>query len=303
MKVKSISDLNINVFDEDDWDFFSSVDDAESYLNAVDKGLEYDRRTLKRKIIDMLRTIGMWVVIVFLVFIILFFVVAFTVGVMSKIWNQKADSNIVAAPSSTTLARVDGVEVDNDTIQGVSSTLSTYFDVLNAEKGYSNLDNFCVENSVFALLEETYRTSSTESYDSEDCSARALRAFGGCCSLVKIVDVIEKDGIYYCYALVDAPDLSELTTYYRKYNYDMMKYFTATDLSTMSVTRFMLGVVANGDIPIRRSEWLFELKYKDGMYQIIDDSQVSDYCTQVYNASIDRVVTLIGGTLVTNTHN
>lgn len=307
MKVKQVSSsLDINVFDDEDWDFFSDVGSNTGFdcINVSNAGSCDSRTSKKYKVKRCLSFIGVTLGCLFLGFVLIMCIIAITISTMSKVWSQDNGNNEVKqAPKSLVLDRVaGGEEVNNEEIQGVSSTLSTYFDVLGAEKGYSNLDNFCVDSSVFALLEQTYRTSSKESYDADDCSARALRVFGSCCSLVKIEDVLVKDGIYYCYARVKAPNTEELLAYYRKYNYDMTKFFTTNELSAMTVSQFMLGVVENGDIPTYESEWVFELKYDDDMYKLVDDSQVSDYCTKVYNISVDKVVTLIGGSVVQDTH-
>lgn len=307
IKIKEVSDLDVNVFNEEDWEFFNVGGTAVDldYFSMPTTDIAYDRRTQKQKIKGYIRTAGWCLGIAFISVVVFFVGIAIVVGLLQPLWKEPPanDTAVVAAPRSDTIPRIEGgTEVSNDVLVGVSNTMSTYFDVLRQQKGYSNLDNFCEGDSVFALLEKSYRESSKEGYDRDDCAARGLRAFGGCCKVDKIVDVLEKDGVYYCYVRLSVPDKDELQAYYRRYNYDMTKYFNTHDLNVMTVSQFMLSVVANGDIPTRTTEWKFELVEHDGIYEIRDDSAISDYCTEIYNLSVDKVVTLIGQGQALNTY-
>lgn len=298
MKTKTTSSLDVNIFNEEDWDFFSEAAVATEAYDYINTEQTASRRLRLRAFKEALKTGTIAFLVAFVVLVVFVAVTAASLTYMSRAMGYQNDvsNKKVQAEHTNQLERIKGgKEVDNDVLRDVSGTLTTYFDVLRVEAGYDNLDNFVSGGSNFTATEAAYRSSTEVSYDVNDCNARILRQLGSCVTLNKINDLYEKDGIYYCYASLNVPSTTQLSTYYRGYNYDLTKFFKVNDVSTANVAKFVVTVLNNKDFPIAETEWLFTLKYEDGIYKIIDDTEITDYCMRISSSSMTTVIGLVKG--------
>ena len=304
MKTKITSTVDSNVFDEEDWDFFSEAAVATDYYDYINTELTASRRLRLRAFKEAAKTGAIAFLVAFVVLVIFVAVTAVSVTYMSRVMGYQNDvsNKTVQAEHTNQLERIaGGKEVDNDVLREVSGTLTTYFDVLRVQSGYDNLDNFVSGGSNFTATEAAYRSSTDVSYDVNDCNARILRQLGSCVTLNKINDLYEKDGVYYCYASLNVPSTTQLSSYYRGYNYDLTKFFRTNDVSTANVAKFVVAVLGNRDFPVVETEWLFTLKYEDGIYKILDDTEITDYCMRISSSSMTAVIGLVkGGAATTN---
>lgn len=302
MKTKTTSTLDVNIFNEEDWDFFSEAAVATEDYEYINTEQTASRRLRLRAFKEALKTGAIAFLIAFVVLVVFVAITATSLTYMSRAMEHQNDvtNKMVQAEHTNQLERIEGgKEVDNDVLRDISGTLSTYFDVLRVEAGYDNLDNFVSGGSNFTATEAAYRSSTEVSYDVNDCNARILRQLGSCITLNKINDLYEKDGIYYCYASLNVPSTTQLSTYYRGYNYDLTKFFKVNDVSTASVAKFVVTVLNNRDFPIAETEWLFTLKYEDGIYKILDDTEITDYCMRISSSSMTAVIGLVKGSAAT----
>lgn len=302
MKTKTTSSLDVNIFNEEDWDFFSEAAVATEAYDYINTEQTASRRLRLRAFKEAIKTGTIAFLVAFVVLVVFVAVTAASLTYMSRAMEHQNDvsNKMVQAEHTNQLERIEGgKEVDNDVLRDVSGTLTTYFDVLRVEAGYDNLDNFVSGGSNFAATEAAYRSSTEVSYDVNDCNARILRQLGSCVTLNKINDLYEKDGIYYCYASLNVPSTTQLSTYYRGYNYDLTKFFKVNDVSTANVAKFVVTVLNNRDFPIAETEWLFTLKYEDGIYKIIDDTEITDYCMRISSSSMTTVIGLVKGSAAT----
>lgn len=298
MKTKTTSSLDVNIFNEEDWDFFSEAAVATEAYDYINTEQTASRRLRLRAFKEAIKTGTIAFLVAFVVLVVFVAVTAASLTYMSRAMEHQNDvsNKKVQAEHTNQLERIEGgKEVDNDVLRDVSGTLTTYFDVLRVEAGYDNLDNFVSGGSNFTATEAAYRSSTEVSYDVNDCNARILRQLGSCVTLNKINDLYEKDGIYYCYASLNVPSTTQLSTYYRGYNYDLTKFFKVNDVSTANVAKFVVTVLNNRDFPIAETEWLFTLKYEDGIYKIIDDTEITDYCMRISSSSMTTVIGLVKG--------
>lgn len=298
MKTKTTSSLDVNIFNEEDWDFFSEAAVATEAYDYINTEQTASRRLRLRAFKEAIKTGTIAFLVAFVVLVVFVAVTAASLTYMSRAMEHQNDvsNKMVQAEHTNQLERIKGgKEVDNAVLRDVSGTLTTYFDVLRVEAGYDNLDNFVSGGSNFTATEAAYRSSTEVSYDVNDCNARILRQLGSCVTLNKINDLYEKDGIYYCYASLNVPSTTQLSTYYRGYNYDLTKFFKVNDVSTANVAKFVVTVLNNRDFPIAETEWLFTLKYEDGIYKIIDDTEITDYCMRISSSSMTTVIGLVKG--------
>lgn len=290
------SDENLGLFDEDDWKFLDVPETSKNYQYFYDvRDSEYtdEHENSKRN------TLIQVAVIVFGGIILIYAIVSFYSSVFLRGASTNADVvNATSEVEETRLVYVDGNQVDNEGWVGISEVFNGYFSATASEMSYTYLDNLCVGGSNLSSTENSYRTSAKASYDTKDCYARALREFSRYITLERVNEIVEKDGIYYCYVQLSIPDSDALYDYYMGYKYEMTKFFGTNLLDYINVTKYMLSITGNNNLPVESKEYLFKVSIIDGEYKIIDDSQVTSISTEAYNSSIYIITSILGGSLV-----
>lgn len=303
MNVRSLKDLNeedLNLFNEEDWNFLSSNSSHTknfSYFENIRNNEFSDTKSVLKSIAT---TVGVFILCVCTLIV---GYVVFSDLIKNNISFDKDVINAVTEVDNTKLKHVEGKEISSEDFIKVSSLFNNYFSILNSKAGYEVLNSVCDNNiSNFSKLESYYRQNSVYSYDYNDCYSRALCEFARFIKLDKVNSVIEKDNNYYCYITLSVPDISSLYEYYNIYSYDMTKYFGVNSLTSINVTKYLLKVTANNDLPLINKEFLFILSKKDNNFIINDDTQVSSLCTDTYTNSINQLTTILGSKLVTGTY-
>lgn len=290
-----ILDEELNLFDEDDWDFLNVSSESRNFQffeDIPDKEFQYnDNKKGKFAIFVILSSIlGVGVAILF--------ITCYQIVLIPHLSTDEQVANAVNEIEAKGMEYIDGESIASDEFLKISTVFNDYFSVLKSESDYQDLNDLCTVESNFAKMEKKYRTDASASYDTEDCYARALREFGRYISLANIEEIRYKDGIYYCYVNLSVPDTDDFYEYFYRYKYEMTKHFGVYDLDYINVTRYLLSVTDNNDIPLHTQEFLFKVSYVDNEYLITDDSQVTSICNDAYNVSISNITSILGGTLV-----
>lgn len=294
---RDILDEELNLFDEDDWDFLSVADGSRNFQffeDIPDREFQYKEPKRGRFFGFVTLSAICGACIAFLI------ITCYQMLLSPHLSTDEQVANAVNEVSAKRMDYIDGESIKSDEFIMVSEVFNDYFTTLNKQSDYSNLDSLCTIESNFASVEKKYRTDASASYDTEDCYARALREFGRYISLANISEIRLKDGIYYCYVNLNVPDTDDFYEYYFRYKYEMTKHFNSYELDYINVTRYLLSVTDNNDIPLDKKEYLFKVTYEDGKYLITDDSQITSICTDAYNVSINNITNILGGTLVKN---
>lgn len=290
----SDGDLDIDFFEEEDWDFLS--DDASvsfEYFDDIHDTEFIDSNIEKRRVILFSISASIFAVAIVASCI---FIYTETIG---KNFSSNAEvASTLELVDKSAMEYVDGKDVSSDTLLKVSKTVHSYFQVMNSESGFSRLNELCIGGSLLATTEESYRKNSMYSYDTNDCNARALRAFAVYVKLDKVTRVIEKDGEYYCYISVSSPHSSSLFEWLTKYSADLTRYFKINRLTAINVTKYILQTLENGDIPLVSKEYMIKIKKVGRKYMIVSDVTIQNLCASPYNDAVDKIVSMLGGTLV-----
>lgn len=286
-------DEELNLFDEDEWDFFQT-------LQPQDKNYEYfndimDKEFKKSIIPDYIKSalIVSFISISCLVVVIIFFV---QYGLVLDT-DYEATKGISSTGKST-INYVDGKECSSEDLVEASKTLAGYFGVLRNKSGYNTLDMYCKDSSVFKSMYNMYLNQMKTSYDTNDCYARLLSAFGSYCTVNNIDKLIEKDGKYYCYVVLNMPSQDDIYEYVYLYQYNFTKHFMSTDATEGNIIRYLFDLTEISAIPCTPQEICLELeKDGNGEFKIISDSIIVDNCVISYTNAINRIVSILTGNL------
>lgn len=301
MELSQFSDLDedLNLFEEDDWNFLSvdaTAYNSEYYNDIYDKDF---KTTPVYKVV--LATICVSLLVCGFGFSAYTF---FKPYVRSQLYTKEYESTKTLLTSEDALLSaervVGGVQASSKEYVKVSKVVSGYFQVLSSGKNLAELNSYCEDTSTFANKYNDLVKSMEYAFDNSDCNARLLAKFGSYCSLNKINTVIKKDGVYYCYLNLSVPSSDDMVEYVYSHQYDFTKHFMAGDLDAGSVTRYFLDVVSSSAIPRKAEEFCIELKEdKLGDLYISDDSVIYVRCVSAYGSAMNTIYTILGSALTT----
>lgn len=292
LPIQSLDD-EIDLFNEEEWNFMDVIDGGRNY-EYYDDILDDD--FLKKKGVSF-SWIGFALVLTVMISGISLLVNVTGVFRHSSYDELLSMSNVNDGASIT---EVEGVEVSSEELLQVSETINRYFNCVRMQSDYAELYTLCSTTSSFADV--YYQTTSkVESlYDSNDCYARALRKFGSFCSPGKISKVIESDGVYYCYLQFSYPSITDITEYINLYSYNMTKFFGSHELEESNIIRFLMDTAEVNPMSCHSENYCIRLVEKDGVFKIVNDSFLTDICTDAYSNTIMHVTNTLKGTLVTS---
>ena len=299
MKVKTRAELlslddELNLFDEEDWQFIGGVVDtkAENYQFYNDiRDTDFDIRVNNMETFKNIVTVG-------IIFIILLSGIGILkYGFIDK--NEKEEYNKLVALQDFTVE--DGLKIqykegnacDMDVVYAVSTTINAYFNVLRTKSDYDILDTYCVDKSTLNNQYMKYTDKMNFNYDIYDCYARALKEMGSYCTVNRIDRVIEKDGKYYCYVLLNVPTTIDVQNYVNTYKVNMTKYFTVNEQNDSNFYRFLLKTMEDYAMPTTANLYCFELEKIDEDYYICDDEQITNLCVTDYTSAIAYMSILV----------
>ena len=287
-------DAELHIFDEANWDFFDvSQDDRNyEYFNDI-RDTDFDRRG----ILDVVRQALPAVMVSF--FMLICFVVYVSV---SGVFDKREYNEVLGLKSQNDalmLTYVDGEAGTSEDIIVLSELLKLYFDTIRAENCYDALYEYCYSTSTFADSYKSFTEKIVSSYDTNDCYARALREFGGFCTVNKIDRVIIRDdGTYYCYVYLNMPSPADMYEYVYLYSYNMTKYFGSNELSEANMLRFLIETTQQNPVPCISREYCLKFKRDmSGDLKLIDDSQVTSTCIESYTNAVSQMTKILKGTL------
>ncbi len=288
------TDIDLNVFDESEWDFLQVDNETKNYEYFKDVEDFYIQTPRKHLLSMLIYGIACGVVGLSLVLGTCYLYYYYVKD------NISSQSQVEAAVSNldSQIERVSGIEVETADLIGISTTLTNYFNVYSTKQNLSELNNYCIDSSSFYLFEESYRDATEAIYDKNDCYARLLKDFSKFITANRINSVILKDGVYYVYITLTVPDDFELYQYYNSYKYAMTRYFSNHILNYENVAKYLLDINSAGKLPLKSKEYMLKVTKIDDSYYIVDDSQISSICVDSITTSVADIVNILGGTLV-----
>lgn len=296
-----VSNKNINLieddldlFNEDDWSFLAVDEDDRNFKYFCDSTYEefsYDSHAKVREAIKHVVMFAIACILVAILIIFIYFDVLKT-HVFTNESIEDATSNKIVA-----MEHISGNSVSSEDYIEIQNVLNKYFQTLNKSDDYTGLNDLCTIESNFYNVELSYRSDAKFSFDEKDCYARALRYFGRGIALTRINDIQEQNGVYYCYVNLNVPNLDKLFEYYISYKYEMTKHFSVYGVDTINVTRFLLDLLENNQLPIEDKEFLFKITKSGDSFYISDDSQITSLATEAYNESVANIISILGEVL------
>lgn len=293
MKTKqSITDIDIelDLFDINEWDFSKPFDDNSEYQSWVD-----DIDLFDIGIVNTVHKLPMVLYgVCFCTVLVLSGLIAYKLATPSQSYLE-----LLALENQTQqqqmVSYVDGEPVTDAEVIDISVLTSTYFNILKEERGYPILNDLCIEDSKFYNEYNASVQQMQYSYDMYDCYARLLKYYGSYCNLNKIQEVLKKDDTYYCYLNVTAPSKKDISGYVKLYSYNFTKHFTVVDFNQANLVRYMYSMEGVGRIPCTQQIVCITLKMDDkGNILIDDDSAILALCTDSYTETLESVSALMG---------
>lgn len=289
-------DQELNLFDDNDWDFLSNsnteVAGNYEYYNDI-RDIDFDGASnsfLKRDYII--------VFLLVLLTILSLFICLNIMGVFDRNLDYEALQTVADSEGMTSTEEyIQGEECGNDKIIETSKVLSHYCGVLKSDAKLVTLNDYCEGDSVFYTNYKSYTDNIKESYDLNDCYARAFSKFGTMFSIDEINKVIYKDGIYYCYVNIYAPTENDIFQYIYMYQYDIAKYFNSRDISEENIVRFLLEITGQSVIPCSSNEYCIEFVESDNGLVIKDDTFFSDTSIVSFKSSTEKITNIIKGNI------
>lgn len=288
-------DEELNLFEETDWGFMDILDTQGKnyeYFNDI-RDTEFDKGHFTIRATDLMSILALVLVIILGVVVVSLYTGAF----------KTQDYNNIAGMQSvmerTNVDKIEGTSVSSEELVAISELLNKYFNCLKAEDDYSALYDYCATTSTFA---DTYYQATervVETYDKNDSYARALRKFASFCGAGKISDVVQKDGVYYCYVQLTYPNTADVQEYINLYSYNMTKFFGSHDLNDSNVIRFLMDTAEVNPMNCHTEDYCIRLGKVDGGFRILNDSFLTDFCANAYSDAISQVVSLLGNSSVT----
>lgn len=301
MKVRSAKELQdldqeIDLFDSDSWDFIplGSLEGQNfEYFNDIQ-----DRDFLKRNKLTVAKSFMGYSCAIFIMLFCCIWTIHYT-GVLNDS-DYKNAQKIQNPWSSSHSSYVDGVEVSSEELIEISKLLNNYMRVIKMEHDYTFLYDYCLNTSTFADTYYTNTAKIVDLFDSNDCYARGLRKFGGLCNVNRINKVIEKDGIYYCYASLNIPTTNDVYEYVYLYSKNMTKYFAKNDVTESNIVRYLIETMEENTMYCSVNEYCIKMKKTSTGFKIVDDSIITSQCIDSYTSAITQITNILRGSIATD---
>lgn len=297
MRVKSQNefkklDEELNLFDEEDWDFFGGVVDTQEenfeFFNDIQDidfvgGSKSDIKAVLpfASVACLIVVLGVWLG-----------------GTILSRKDASYDAFKEQIANEGVVTYHTGEQVESDMIIEFSQILSSYFGTLQSKTGYSNLTDLCLSTSTFEQSYDSSLSKMESAYDKYDCSARAFQEFGSYIKLNKITNAVYEDDIYYVYCDLTVPSKDDVYEYIHLYSYNLTKYFTSNEADEQSIAKFLLDTMTSCPMPCTSEETCIKFtKASDGSLRIMDDSDITSMCSSAYNYSISQISKILGNNL------
>ncbi len=286
-------DTELDLFDINEWDFNKPFDNHAEFLSNID-----DMDLFNTGFSSFISRIPM-----FLYSILAIGLLGTVIMIAIQMWRPSKEYLELSAlegpmKQKKTVEYVEGSETSDEDIIAVSKISSVYFQILNSEKGYSLLDDLCLEGSSFYKEYNTNLNKIRYSYDMHDCYVRLLCYYGTYCKLNKVERLVEKDGIYYCYLDLTAPSKEDIQSYIKLYAYNFTKHFTVTDFTESNIVRYMYSMEGASRIPCSRQIVCITMrKNAEGNLMILEDDAITRLCIDAYEETLNEVSKLMGVTI------
>jgi hypothetical protein len=274
---------DFNIFDDSEWDFFNCDDSFDLFGEYQDEfnncGMSKTEKIVTGVQVGVFGTC----------------IVGVGFYIVSGFLDYKAYSNEPTVIDASAVQYRNGDDLDSKIQIDVNRAISDYFGVFSCNLSLSSLSSYCLETSKVASCEESYRSQSAYSYDTNDCYARAIRDFSKSIKLRRVNKLVESDGKVYAYATVSIPDTSQFSEYYQSYSVDLTYHFKSNPLTLINISKYMLDLIESNAVPTRDVELEFELAKSEDRYVLVSDSILKDYCVEPYVTSISLIADILGG--------
>lgn len=286
-------DSDLNLFEDTNWDFFGVLETQEpnyEYFDDVrdssfDRNLDIIGQKLKFGLITG--------------FVVCSFAIMSVIGLKAVGFFEPTDydmlNNIQSIQAEAKSKYIKGNAVSDKDVQAITNNLTGYCEVLSSQTNYNQLYSYCKMTSSFADTYNSFTSKMQTSYDINDCYARSLRKYGSFCSVEEVTHVIEKDGVYYCYAKLRIPSKSTMYEYVYTNQHDFAKHFKSNDTSEEEIVRYMIESLDATAVPKSSQELCIKyVKNSNGEFKIIDDSIITSSCIDAYTECITQITNVIG---------
>ncbi len=282
-------DIELDLFDINDWDFNKSYDKYE-YKSWIDDADLFDVG-----VESFIYQIPMLMYgIVFAALLAIIVIVAVHLARPNKDYMEVLSMDNQMEHSQE-VTYIEGNEATDDDVIAASKICSVYFRILDSQKGYSLLDSLCLDKSSFYREYSKNVDKIQYSYDMYDCYVRLLGYYGSYCVLNKVEKVVEKNGIYYCYLDLTAPSKEDISGYVKLYSYNFTKHFTVTDFNEANLVRYMYSMEGVSKIPCSRQVICITMKKNaTGDMFILEDDAITKLCTDAYVETLNDISSLMG---------
>lgn len=283
-------DIELDLFDINDWDFNKSYDNYTEYKSWIDDENLFDVgvETFVYKLPMLMYGI------VFAALLAIITVVAVYLARPSKDYLEvlTIDNQL---KKDDTVEYIEGTVATDDEVIEASKVCTVYFQILNSKKGYSLLDSLCLDSSSFYREYSKNVDKIRYSYDMYDCYVRLLGYYGSYCVLNKIDKLVEKNGVYYCYLDITAPSKEDISGYVKLYSYNFTKHFTVTDFNEANMVRYMYSMEGVSKIPCSRQTICLTMKKNaSGDLFILEDDVITGICIDAYKETLTDISNLMG---------
>lgn len=294
-EIQSLDD-ELNLFEENEWDFMSVVDSRGSNYEYFNDIRDSDFEVKKFKFREALVYISAAAAVIAAMFVV-------TIKVANPFDDSeyRALMNMQSVHGGATVTYVEGgTEAAPEDLIAVSNTLTGYASCLNAKQDYKALSTYCIDNSKFQTKYYESVNAVDTIYDINDCFARGLREFGGMYQLGRINRVTVKDDIYYCYAQYSHPSIYDVSEFVQSHSQSfMLKFGSGADINEETVAKFLLEVIDEDRalIPTTSGELCIQLKKVDGYMRLVDDSFILNACSDDYSVAVNQSLTSLNSLL------
>ena len=290
-EIKSIDD-EIDLFKEQDWNFLSVIETQDTnyeYFNDV-----RDTDFIKKSKLAYLSEYAMLGVFGIAIAIMSAVLVNMT-GVFSSRDVSNLNTIATVEDSSRGLRRVSGGKaVSDEKFIELQSILNNYFKCVYAAKGYDELYDYCATTSTFADTYESTTSKIETLWDINDCKSRALRAFGKSCKINKVQQILEKDGVYYCYVKLSAPSDTDISEYIYLYSKEMIRDFNGVTSTEAGLYKSLLENIKYHPLPTSPSEYMITFVPSGDNYKIKDDTFLTSLCVNGYSEAVYKLDGIVG---------
>lgn len=285
-------DEELNLFEEDLWDFFNPQETNRD-------NFEFFEPTYVETFTDPKSYVNPIYVGTFILLLIV------TVAYFGVSLRSLFDEDYVATKSVASynykedIIYVEGTDCSNEDVIEISQLLTAYTRVLDTGKGYNRLNDYCADkDSNFLRTYNSYCDNIKYSFDTDDCYARLMQAFGKTIDIIRIDRVIEKEGVYYCYVNMSIPTSTDIHDYIYLYSYNMTKYFTSNDVTQANVVNYLLDMLEYAKISCTNDIYCFRvIRQSNGILVLEDDTVITNLVKGTYTEAVSQMSEVLGNKL------